>query len=398
MTSLPPAFRRLWWAGAIDNLGDGAFAAAVPLLAVSLTHDPRLVSVVSAATYVPWLLFSLPVGALVDRRDRVSLMWRSQVAQAVLVAVIAVLAGWHLIGVPVLALLAFALGAGEVMFGNAAQAVLPEIVPEPLLHSANGRQYVATTVAQRFVGPPLGSLLFGLAVALPFGIDAATFAISAALLATLPRRPQQPRTHPPLRQAIAEGLRWLLAHRLLRGLALLVAANNFANAMGTATLVLLATQTLGLSATGYGLLLAGGAVGGVIGGLVNARVVRRLGELPALVSVLAAMVAIYAGLGLAPDAVVLGVLMAGNGFGATVWNVVTVSLRQRIVPRDLLGRVNSVYRLLAWGLIPVGSLAGGFVAHLLGLRAPYLTAAALRGAALVAWLTLAARDVAGRRA
>jgi len=133
-------------------------------------------------------------------------------------------------------------------------------------------------------------------------------------------------------------------------------------------------------------LLAGGAVGSVLGGLVNARIVVRVGELPALVTALAANVVLYLGLGLAPDAVVLGALLAVNGFVTTLWNIVTVSLRQRVVPGELLGRVNSVYRLLAWGLIPLGSLAGGFVAHLLGLRAPYLTAAGLRAVALAVGL------------
>ncbi|WAX56181.1 MFS transporter [Jatrophihabitans cynanchi] len=376
----------MWWASAVDNVGDGAFAAAIPLLAVTMTRDPRLVSVVSAATYLPWLLLSLPVGAIVDRYDRVLLMWRSQLGQAVAVAAVAVLAGCHLVGIGSLALLAFVIGTGEVVFGNAAQAVLPEIVPAPLVHKANGAQYAITTVGQLFVGPPLGSLLFGLAVAVPFGLDAGTFAISAALLATLPRS-RLPATEPsPLRAAIAEGLRWLAGHRLLRTIALVLAANNFANAMGTATLVLLATQTLHLSATGYGVLLAGGAVGSVLGGLVNARIVARVGELPALVTALAANVVLYLGLGLAPDAVVLGALLAVNGFVTTLWNIVTVSLRQRVVPGELLGRVNSVYRLLAWGLIPLGSLAGGLVAHLLGLRAPYLAAAGLRAVALAVGL------------
>lgn len=383
---LPPEYWRLWWASAVDNVGDGAFAAAIPLLAVTITRDPRLVSVVSAATYLPWLLLSLPVGAIVDRYDRVLLMWRSQLGQALAVAAVAVLAGCHLVGIGVLALLAFVIGTGEVVFGNAAQAVLPEIVPAPLLHKANGTQYAITTVGQLFVGPPLGSLLFGIAVAVPFGLDAGTFAISAALLATLPRTRRPATEHPPLRAAIAEGLRWLAGHRLLRTIALVLAANNFANAMGTATLVLLATQTLHLSATGYGVLLAGGAVGSVLGGLVNARIVARVGELPALVTALAANVVLYLGLGLAPDAVVLGALLAVNGFVTTLWNIVTVSLRQRVVPGELLGRVNSVYRLLAWGLIPLGSLAGGFVAHLLGLRAPYLTAAGLRAVALAVGL------------
>lgn len=380
---LSAAYWRLWWAAAIDNIGDGAFAAAVPLLAVTITHDPRLVSIVSAVTYLPWLLLSLPAGAIVDRHDRVALMWRSQVIQAVVVGIVAVLAAVGQVGILVLAAMAFALGACEVVFGNAAQAILPDLVPKSLLHKANGNQYTVTTIGQLVLGPPVGSLLFAVTVALPFGMDAGSFALSAALLATLPRRRSPQVEHPPLRTAIADGLRWLHRHRLLRTLALLLGANNFCNQLGNATLVLLATQTLHLSGRGYGLLLSGAAIGSVLGGLVNARIVARIGALPALLTALGANVVIFLGIGLSPDPLVLGVLLAVNGFVTTLWNIVTVTLRQQIVPSELLGRVNSVYRMIGWGLIPLGALTGGLVAHQFGLRAPYPVAGTLRGIALL---------------
>ena len=380
---LSASYWRLWWAAAVDNVGDGAFAAAVPLLAVTITHDPRLISIVSAATYLPWLLLSLPAGALVDRRDRVMLMWRSQTIQALIVGIVAVLAALGQVSIPVLALMAFGLGSCEVVFGNASQAILPDLVPKPLLQKANGNQFAVTTVGQLFLGPPVGSLLFAIAIALPFGLDAASFAFSAALLAMLPRRPRPTADHPPIRTAIADGLRWLTGHRLLRTLAVLLGVNNFCFQLGSVSLVLLATQTLHLSARGYGLLLAGAAIGSVLGGLVNARIVARIGALPALVTALVANVAIFEGLGVSPDAVVLGALLGLNGFVTTLWNIVTVSLRQEIVPSDLLGRVNSVYRMLGWGLIPPGALAGGLVAHEFGLRAGYPVAGALRGVALL---------------
>jgi MFS family permease len=380
---LSAAYWRLWWAAGINNIGDGAFTAAVPLLAVTITRDPRLVSVVSAATYLPWLLLSLPAGALVDRHDRVGLMWRSQAIQAVIVGVIAVLAALGHIGIPMLAIMAFGLGACEVVVGNAAQAILPDIVAKPLLHKANGNQQTSTAIGQLFVGPPIGSLLFAVAVALPFGMDAGSFALSAALLATLPRRGRQQLEHPPIRTAIADGLRWLTRHRLLRTLAVLLGVNTFCGQLGNATLVLLATQTLHLDARGYGLLLAGAAIGSLLGGLVNARVVTRIGEHSALLTALATNAVVFVGIGLSPNAVVLGTLLATNGFVTTLWNIVTIGIRQRIVPSELLGRVNSVYKMLGWGLIPLGALTGGLVAHLFGLRAPYPIAGVLRGIALL---------------
>jgi MFS family permease len=382
MPRLPSSYWRLWWATGIDNVGDGAFAAAVPLLAVTITHDPRLVAAVSAATYLPWLLLSLPAGALVDRHDRAALMWRSQAVQAVLVGAVAVLAATGRSSLVSLAVAAFALGCCDVVFDNASQAFLPEIVPKPLLHRANGAQQAITTVGVQFLGPPVGSALFALAVALPFGLDAGSFALSASLLATLPRT----RKPPPVRAAIADGLRWLARHRLLRTLAILLGVNTFCGQLATATLVLLATETLHVSTAGYGVLLAGAAFGGLLGGLVNARIVSRFGALPALLAALAGNVVVFAGIGLSPDAVVLGALLAANGFATTLWNVVTVSLRQQIVPDELLGRVTSVYKLLGKGLIPLGTLTGGLVAHAFGLRAPYPVAGVLRGLALLAAL------------
>jgi MFS family permease len=395
---LGPAYWRVWWAGAVDSVGDGALAAALPLLTVSLTSDPRLVSLTTAATYLPWLLVSLPAGALVDRRPRVRLMQQAQLVQLVVLAVLtaAVATGW--VSLPLVMALGFLLGCAEVVFGNAAQAVLPDLVPRDLLARANGNQYAAQVGGQFFVGPPVGSLLFVVAAALPLGVDTVTFAVSAALLARLGRRAEStpPATSVPVRAAIAEGLRWLAAHRLLRTLALLLGVNNFCNQLGQATLVLFATRTLGVGPAGYGLLLAAGAVGSVVGGVVNPRVVRLLGARVSVVAALGVSSVAYLAAGPVTSAVALGVLLAVNGFAITLWNIVTVTLRQQVVPAALLGRVNSVYRMLGWGLIPLGALAGGLVAHGVGLRAPMPVAGAARAVALLAAAPVLLRGLAPR--
>jgi predicted MFS family arabinose efflux permease len=260
-------------------------------------------------------------------------------------------------------------------------------------HSAPSSRARGAPIGESFLGPPGGSLLFAAATALPFGLDAVSFAGSAALLARLPRTGHaaenagntESAERPPIRAQIAEGLRWLARHRLLRVVAVLLGIYNFANQMGQAVLVLLATQTLHVSTRGYGLLLAASAVGSVVGGLVNPILTRRIGMLPSLVLPALVSAAAFVGIGLAPGPVVVAALLASQGFAAAMWNVVTVSLRQRVVPGHLLGRVNSVYRMLGWGLMPLGALAGGFVAHAAGLRAPYIVAGLLTGlSALVA--------------
>jgi MFS family permease len=364
---------RMWWANAVSSTGDGAFAAALPLLAVAITRDPRLVSVVTAATYLPWLLFSLPAGSVVDRYDRPVLMASAQAVQAAIVTAVTILILTRQADIELLAVAGFGVGSAEVIFSNAAQSVLPALVPPELLDRANGSQQVSLTVGESFLGPPAGSLLFAAAAALPFGLDAVSFAGSAALLARLPRTPRRQGRRAP----VAEGLRWLARHRLLRVVAVLLGIYNFANQMGQAILVLLATQTLHISSRGFGLLLAASAIGSVAGGLINPVLTRRMGLLPALILPALIGAAAFAGIGFAPDAAVAAAMLAIQGFAVTMWNVVTVSLRQRVVPGDLLGRVNSVYRMLGWGLMPAGALAGGFVAHAAGLRAPYLVAGLL---------------------
>jgi MFS family permease len=380
----------MWWANAVSCTGDGAFVAALPLLAVAITKDPRLVSVVTAATYLPWMGLSLPAGALVDRYDRATLMWRAQAVQAAVVAVLAILIVVRRADIMVLALGGLLLGCAEVIFSNAAQSVLPALVPPELLPRANGSQQISLTVGESFLGPPVGSLLFAAAAALPFGLDAASFAGSAALVATLPRSPKgtMDAKRPRIRTQIAEGLRWLAGHRLLRVVAVLLGIYNFANQMGQAVLVLLATQTLHIDTRGYGFLLAASAVGSVLGGLASPLLTRRLGVLPSLITGGAIGAAVFVGLGLAPNPAVAAVMLATQGFSVAMWNVVTVSLRQRIVPGHLLGRVNSVYRMLGWGLMPVGALVGGFVAHAVGLRAPYIAAGILCSLALLAAVPL----------
>jgi MFS family permease len=386
---LGSAYWRVWWANTVSSVGDGAVTAALPLLAVTITRDPRLIALVSAAFFLPWLLLSLPAGAIADRLDRVALMWRAQAFQCAVVALIAVLAAIGAAGIAVLVAAGFCLGAAEVMFSNAAQAEMPRLVPVASLPKANGNLQVSLTLGETFLGPPLGSVLFAAARALPFGLDAGSFAASAALLSGLPRRGSaggQRASTASLRGSVTEGLRWLLRHRLLRIVAVLLAAANFGSQMGQATLVLLATQTLHVGTRGYGLLWTAAAVGSILGGLANPAITRRVGEMPSLIISMAAFAAVYVAIGLAPGPVVLGSLMACNGFFVTMWNVVTVTLRQRIVPDELLGRVNSVYRMIGWGLIPVGALAGGFAARLGGQRVPYVAGGVVCGLALLAAL------------
>lgn len=381
-TSLGPRFWRMWTAGIIDNVGDGALVVGVGLLATTLTQDPRLVALVSACAMLPWLLITLPVGVLVDRVDRVHAMRMAQVGQAMAMALLTVLAWVHAIDVPLLAFITFVVTSGQVVFDMAAQSVVPQLVPKSELVRANSLTYTSQTVSANFVGQPLGGVLFAAASALPFGLETISYLGSAGLLAGIPKEPVGSKPRRSVLEDTREGMSYLFRHQLLRTLALVLGANAFAFQMGVSVMVLFATRTLGVPHAVYGLVLGGSAVGAVLGGIVSPRLVRLVGKRAALVIGMTINAGSLGAVGLAQNGLQVGVIIAVLGFSVTIWNVITVSLRQEIVPTDLLGRVNGAYRLVGWGLVPVGALLSGFVADVWGLRAPFLIAGGLEYAVL----------------
>jgi MFS family permease len=329
----------------------------------------------------------LIAGALVDRWDRRRVMVRANVFRAFALAVIAVTAATGTIGLPLLYAVFLTVGVAETFFDNAAQAFLPSVVEPHLLAPANSRMYGGEIVANQFAGPPLGGILFGVAVGLPFALDGASFAAAAILIASItatvaPRVVAMPGSapassaeleepRPSIWRDIGEGLRYLFGHSLLRPMAIVLGLMNLLGTMTLATFVLLARDRLGLSDAGYGFLLISGAAGGLLATPFAPRIIRAIGEGGVMVTSLWVMAAIPVIVPLTHSAVVVGVYFALEAFVGITWNVATVSLRQRIIPDRLFGRVNSVYRLLAWGTMPIGAAIGGFVASAYGLVAPY---------------------------
>ena len=376
------AFGTLLVAAGVSDLGDGVTLAAAPLLAASLTTDPRAVGAVAMAATLPWLLFALPSGAVADRADRRWLMVGSDVVRAACLCLLAlaVLAGRA--SIPALAAVFFVTTAAQTLFHNASQAALPMVIDRDRLPRANARFQTVQIVGSELAGPALGGLLFAAVAPVPFAVDAASFAVSAGLLAMLPGRlrpHRDPDAHTTLRADIAEGARWLLSHRVLRTICWVLAAENLVEMAGFAMLVLLARQVLDLGPGGYGLLLTGLAVGGLVGAALAERLHRRLGDAASLVGSTVAMAVAWALLAATVIPVLAGVAVATYGLAAVWWNAVTASFRQAVVPEQLQGRVNSAYRLVTWGAASVGAAAGGLVAAQVGLRALYAGAAILVG-------------------
>jgi MFS family permease len=374
---------KLWTSSALANLGDGIFQVALALLAVRLTRSPLLVSGVALAGRLPWLFLALPAGAWADRWDRRRTMIRMNLVRVALLAGLAVAVAADVVSIGGLYVVALGLGCAEVLFDTSSQTILPAVVgSKDALSAANGRLYAVETVTNQFVGPPLGGVLVAASAsaALAVGAGAGLYGLAVVALVLLPGtyRTARPAGAAPvsLRADIAEGVRYLVGHRLLRTLGLLLGVQNLLLAAEFSVLVLFAVGPLGLGEVGVGALLTAGAVGGVLGSLVAAPVERALGRARLLaVSVVVTGVSLALP-GLVVEAWAAAVSGALIGLASVMWNVVTVSLRQRIIPDHLLGRVNSGYRLLGWGTMPVGAFVGGVVGEWIGLRAVFVLAGA----------------------
>jgi len=403
---------KLFSASAISNLGDGIGIVAYPWLASAITRNPLLISLVIVVQRLPWLVFSLPAGVITDRYDRRTLMVLSNAARATLTLFVAFVVMGKQGGLPGpdtisdaatvittdtgLYLLVLAatllLGVAEVLHDNSAQTFMPSIVHPDNLEKGNGRMWSAELVTNTLIGPPLGALLIATAFALPFFVDAATFGVSAVLILLIPRRSRTTKAssevesaeRKPWRTELADGFRWLWGHDLLRPMAIILGLLNMLGTMSAATIVLFSQEVLNTTPTEFAIMGTGGAIGGVLGGWTASGISKRIGSGPSLWLTMTAGGATTFAVGLMSWWPPVWFLFAIFMLVAVLWNVITVSLRQTIIPDDLLGRVNSVYRFFAWGMMPVGAILGGlivagtdtFASRDLALRMPWFIAGA----------------------
>ncbi|MEW2134858.1 MFS transporter [Streptomyces sp. NPDC005435] len=377
---LTAGFGRLWSAQTVSSLGDGVSHAALPLLALSLTREPMALAAVTAAGTLPWVLFGVLGGALVDRWERRRTMWVTDVARAVLLATAAAAAALGELSIALLAAVAFLLGLGGLFFDTAATAYLPDLLDRDpaLLERANSRLRGAQTAASGFAGPPAGSALLALGRAVPLLADAVSFALSALLVRSLPAMPRPvPQAGEPLLRQARAGASYVFRDRLLLGLALRPAVGNIAFLAVETVLALFAHERLGTGAFGFGLLLTAEAAGGLLGAGIASFLGRRLGTGAALTCTAVTEGLAILGLAAAPDAytAALALAVCGAGMGATM--VLGPSLRQAVVPAHLMGRVASTSRMLAMCAAPFGAFLGGWLADAYGVRAPLYAAGGL---------------------
>lgn len=365
----------------VSMVGQGAVAAAVPLLAATITRDPFGVSLVAAATYAAWLVVGLPAGALVDRWPRRLTMVS---ADLVRVALLALLAGAVLLdrlALPALIAIVFLIATAGCFFDPAAQATIPAVAGRErvALARANGKLWTLDVLGRSLLGPPLGAALFATAAALPFTLNVVTFLVSAVLLAGVPSigRPASADPGQRVSRAVVDGVTFLAKHAELRLLTLGMATYNLGFNIAFATLVLFAQARIGLSASGFGILLAMLAVGGIVGGWLAPKVHARVPAAWTYAACLGVQGVAWLVAAFTEDRWVTGSALVVIGLASTVVSVVGGTARQELTPDDLIGRITAGTRVLGIGAAALGSLVGGAVASATNLTAPMLVAGAL---------------------
>ena len=393
-TGLGGGFARLWTAAIASNLADGIGRTAVPLIATTLTRDPALIAGLTAVTFLPWLLFGIPAGMLLDRVDRRIAMAVANGLRFAVAALVALLIAtdsltiWSLYGCVLL------FGLGETVFDNATTTVVPSLVTRDQLDRANGRMQSAEIVVQNFIATPIAGFLFAAAIALPMWLTGSGFLISALLVLSVPVAAarahlvgaQQGEGEAVPRPGMRAVVRFLWDDRFLRKMIILTSITASALSFAQGSVVLLLLQTYALPASMVGVVTAAVGVGALIGALLSSRFVARFGRGRVMyVAILISGFGIL-GVGLTGNVVVGVLVYAVGAFGVAVWNVPWGALRQAIIPGAMLGRAMGIVRTIGWGLTPIATVLGGFVARI-DLRLPFV----IGGAVVVVLALIATR-------
>ncbi|QIG40549.1 MFS transporter [Microbacterium sp. 4R-513] len=394
-------FAKLWTAAAFSNLADGLGRTAVPLIATTLTRDPLAISVIGALAFLPWLIFGLPAGMIVDRFDRRIIMAIANGIRggvALWLAILTVSGGLELWAL-FLGTLIF--GLGETLFDNATNAVIPGVVTRPQLDRANGRMQAAQITIDMFIAQPIAGVLFAVSLALPLWIGSAGYLVPIVLALLLPisaARPLReddrvtdaaapdvatagpvaepvpaPVPRAPSKTSAREAVSYLWHHKYLRTMTIYTSLVGSALSFAQAATILYFLDDLGVQPYAIGFVTAGIGVGALGGSLVAPRLVEQFGRGWVM---LGANVGAALGLGLTgvmPEVWSASAAYAFGAFSISVWNVPWGALRQQIVPARLFGRVLGIIRTCTWGMFSIATLLGGWVAQT-SLRLPFVAA------------------------
>ncbi len=389
-------FGKLWTAAAFSNLADGIGRTAVPLAATTLTRDPLMISVIGALAFVPWLVFGLPAGMIVDRFDRRLIMAVANTIRGGVAVWLAVLAVSGTLTLWTLFIATLIFGLGETLFDNATNAVIPGVVRRDQLDRANGWMQAAQITIDSFIATPIAGVLFALSLAVPLWVGSAAYLIPIVLALLLPlsaaRHLTALRDEPPIgdagdiavgavvepmttgepssRISTREAVAYLWRHRYLRTMVLFTSIIGSALSFSQAVIILFFLDTMSVDVAAIGFITAGIGIGALGGSLVASRLVARFGRGRVMLGAILVTGVTMLATGLAPEVWTAVGAFALSAGAVSVWNVPWGSLRQQIVPGEIFGRVLGVIRSLTWGLFPLATLLGGWVGRA-DLRLPF---------------------------
>jgi len=373
--SLGPAFNRMWGASLASNLADGLLRTAAPLLAVSLTKDPVLISLMSALVMLPWLFFAIPIGGIVDRFDRRYLLAGSNAIRFIIAALLSLSISTDRITIYWLFLAAFLIGICEVVADTTAQSLIPQILEKEGFEKGNSRLQISETIVQGFIGAPVSGFLYAAAIYLPFVFNSLGFAIAAVLALAIPiqflQDLREDREKNSFINDVKFGMRFLYQHKLLWRLVITTTSIGFFSSLASATSVLFVIDELHVKPAYFGLIMAAGGVGAILGGIAATHTSRRFGRGKALAGNIFIGAFSSVLIGIVPNVYWLIAIDLLIGFSISQWNILLMSLYQSLIPNHLYGRIHGTRRTLVWGLMPIGSFIGGYVAKF-GLRVPFL--------------------------
>ena len=378
-----PAFNRMWASSIISNLADGVMLAAVPLLAISLTDSPVLISLIGAMVMLPWLLFAIPIGVMVDRVDRRFILAGANASRSAVVGILALLIATDHVTIFWLLAAAFIIGVCEVAADTTAQSLIPQILDEKDFEKGNSRLQISETVIQGFIGAPISGFIYAAAIYLPFFINSLGFAISALFALSIPVKYLQDlrvddvdKTPKHFVEDMKFGIAYLFNQKVLRRLVVTTATIGLCYSMGSATMVLFIIKELGLTEKYFGIIMAIQGVGAIAGSLVASRTSSKFGRSKVMTFAIISSSAVLLIQGFSPNIYIFVALATFGGFVISQWNILLMATYQTVIPKELYGRIHGTRRTLVWGAMPIGSLLGGVLANF-SLRLPLYVGGAL---------------------
>ena len=371
-----PAFNRMWAGSILSNLADGVLIAAAPLLAITLTDSTVLISLIGAMVMLPWLLFAIPIGVVVDRIDRRFILAGANAIRSLVVGALSLGIASDKVNIFWLLITAFVLGTCEVASDTTAQSLIPQILPKEKFEKGNSRLQISEVVVQGFIGAPLSGFLYAIAIYLPFFINSLGYAFATFFALSIPIKYLQDvrkeEGAPEKKSFVADmkfGIRYLYEHKILRRLVVTTSVIGVCYSMGTATMVLFVINELELPKKLFGVVLTIQGVGAILGGIVAPKLSKKFGRTPIMTFGIVASSLVLLGQGLAPNIYIFVALATFGSFTISQWNILLMATYQTVIPNELYGRIHGTRRTIVWGMMPFGSLLGGVLAHY-SLRLP----------------------------